>query len=102
MDYSNNSIYENNAEKIDGFINTLSAGDEETRITLEAMFKTGYSMTEIHSFYLGLLTGNTIENFPDNFTSTVRKAIAGFFQNLLEAIDNFMNLLFGWTGGLFN
>ena len=97
-----NSIYENNAEKIDAFIDTLSAGNDETRITLEAMFKTGYSMTEIHSFYLGTLTGNTIENFSDNFMSTVRKAFAGFIQNIIEAMDNFMNLLFGWTGGLFN
>lgn len=97
-----NSIYENNAVKIDKFINDICGDDEETRITIESMFKTGFSLPEIHAFYLGLLTGNTIENFPDNFTSTVRKAIAGFFQNLLEAIDNFMSLLFGWTGGLFN
>ena len=97
-----NSIYENNSAKIDAFIDNVYSGDEDTKTTLEAMFKKGFNFPEIHGFYLGVLTGNTIENFPDNFTSTVRKAIAGFFQNLLEAIDNFMNLLFGWTGGLFN
>lgn len=100
--YSNiNSIYEGNSAMIDSFINTVSAGNSETKTILNEMFKTGFNLPEIHSFYLGKLTGNTIENFPDNFTSTVRKAFAGFLQNLLEAMDNFMNLLFGWTNGLF-
>ncbi len=96
-----NSIFENNSDMIDSFIDTISAGDSETKATLKAIFKDGFNLPEVHSFYLGKLTGNTITNFPDNFTSTIRKAFAGFLQNLIEAMDNFMNLLFGWTDGIF-
>jgi hypothetical protein len=96
-----NSIYENNSSMIDEFIDNVCGGNGETKAILESMFKVGYNLPEIYAFYLGALTGNTVENFPDNFTSAVRKAFAGFIQNFLEAMDNFMNLLFGWTGGLF-
>ena len=96
-----NSIFENNSSKIDSFIINVSDGNNDTTVALNDMFKGGLSLPMIHAFYLGKLTANTVENFSDNFTSTIKKAIGGFLQNLLEAMENFMNLLFGWTDGLF-
>ncbi len=95
------SKFPNNGVMIDAFIEKVSTGNEDTVKVLKALFKGELTFVDIQSFYLGKLTGNTMENFPDNFKGSVRKAIVGFFQNLLEAMDNFMNLLFGWTGGLF-
>lgn len=112
-----NRIYNGNAKFIDGFIADAvstaealyEAKDKETAIkdlktVLESMFKGELTFSGekgVCTFYLGTLTNNTIENFPDNFSSTIKRALANFIQSFLDAMDNFMNLLFGWTEGLF-
>lgn len=120
-----NRIYNGNSGLIDKFIdnsiatcNKLYDGKDENAVSdlktvMESMFKGELTFADpivdgkvvpkgIFSFHLGILTENVIEEFlGGGFTSTIKKAIAGFFQNIIDAMDNLMNLLFGWTDGLF-
>lgn len=108
-----NRIYNGNAELIDEFIdNSIAAckkqykGKDENAVSdlktvMESMFKGELTFVEIYTFHLGTLTENVIENFPDSFGNTIKRALANFIQNFIDAMDNLMNLLFGWTDGLF-
>ena len=89
-----------------GVYDGVDSEDElkDLKTVLESMFKGELTFSGekgVYSFYLGTLTNNVIENFPDNFASTIKRALANFLQNWLDAMDNLMNLLFGWTDGLF-
>ena len=99
-----NRIYENNAgsktKMIDEFINKVSEGNANTVKVLQTLFKGDLTLVDIHLFYSIELTYSTIGSFTEDFSSSIKKAIMGFFENMLEAMYNFMNLLFGWTGGL--
>ena len=72
----------------------------ETEKVLRSLFLGELTMRDVFSFHLSTLTENTINNFSDNFMSSIKNAIANLFQKFIDAIDSFMNLLFGWTDGL--
>ena len=74
----------------------------ETEKVLRAMFIDELKMVDVLSFHTGVLTENTIASFPTNFFSNIKNSIAALFQKFIEAMDSFMNLLFGWTDGLFD
>ena len=112
-----NRIYNGNAEFIDKFIDSSvettknlyegidkEVAPEALRIILNSMFKgelTFAGADGVYEFHLDTLTDSTIANFPDRFSNTIKKALAGFLQNIIDAFDNLMNILFGWTDGLF-
>lgn len=60
------------------------------------------TMPAIRIFYLGIVTADVIVSFPNNFMSNIKNAIANLIQSFLTAMNNFRNLLFGWTDGLFD
>lgn len=72
----------------------------ETEQVLRSLFLGELTMVDIFSFHLETLTQNTIDNFSNNFMSNIKNAIANLFQKFIDAMDSFMNLLFGWTGGI--
>lgn len=100
-----NRIYENadgvKTIMIDDFISKVSTGNANTEKVLRTLFKGELTMVDIHVFYLIELTYSTIGNFSEEASSSIKKAIMGIFENFLEAMYNFMSLLFGWTSGIF-
>lgn len=110
-----NRSYENNASAINKFISSsktyfnknYSAETKSTDISnvmtlFDDIFCGNITLQEIKSFYLGSVTADVIVSFPDNFMSNIKNAIANLIQSFITAMDNFMNLLFGWTDGLFD
>ena len=116
-----NKIYEDNGAMINSFINNLIAklrndyvpseaellieGKDavgETEQVLRSIFIDELKMVDVLSFHTGVLTENTIASFPTNFFSNIKNSSAALFQKFIEAMDSFMNLLFGWTDGLFD
>ena len=109
-----NRVYNDNAVMIKNFINNSIAKFEElyfpadsekrledieaVKIVFNSMFNGELTLAEIFTIHVGLFSANTIENVSTNFMSTIKKAIANFFQNFLTAIDRIMNSLFGWLG----
>lgn len=109
-----NRVYNDNAVMITNFINNSISkfqelyfpADSEKRledieavkIVFNSMFNGELTLEEIFTTHVGLFSANTIENVSTNFMSTIKKAIANFFQNFLTAIDKIMNSLFGWLG----
>lgn len=109
-----NRIYNDNAAMITNFINNsinkfqelYFPSDSEKRlddieavkIVFDSMFNGKLTFNEIFTIHVGLFTQNTIDNFSNNFFSSIKQAIANFFQNFLTAIDKIMNSLFGWLG----
>ena len=76
-------------------------GDEkdpiaETEMVLRSLFAGDFTMIDVLTFHLDVLTQNTIDNFSPNFTSSVKNAIAGLIQKFVDAMESLMNLLFGW------
>ena len=72
----------------------------ETERVLRSLFLGELTMMDVFSFHLTTLTQNTIDNFSESFMSNIKNAIANLFQKFIDAMDSFMNLLFGWTGGI--
>ncbi len=122
-----NRIYNGNltfiADFIKGFVNTVDSLYESGKTTEEerktdkdllvsslAVILPSFLMgdltfageTGVFTFHTGILTAGTISEVLDGgFLSNIQKALAKFFQNFIDAMDNLMNLLFGWTEGLF-
>ena len=105
-----NRKYEDNAAMIEEFINKIMVnleedykGEgklEETEKVLRAIFNGELTVIDILTFHAGTLTQNTLNSF--DFASTIKNAIGSIFQKFVEAMDSLMNLLFGWTDGLFD
>lgn len=88
--------------------NTVNAADVKSgdisnvKKVLTDMLNGTFVFTEIKAFYLGMVVQDVITSFPDNFMSKIKNSIANLINNFIRAMDNFMNLLFGWTEGLFD
>ena len=99
-----NRIYEDNGaiinEKIDNFVELIK-GNDDVETILRSMFCGELTFFGIYTLQLGALTEDLILNASDNLMTSIRKALAQFLQRFIDAMDNFMNLLFGWTDGLF-
>jgi hypothetical protein len=75
---------------------------QDTEMVLRSLFAGEMTMIDVLAFHLGVLTQNTIDNFSPNFSSSIKNAIANLIQKFVDAMESFMNLLFGWTDGLFD
>ena len=106
-----NRIYENNGSiintAIDKFVLAVGpAGDKDKNgrddlvDVLRGMFCGEITLLGMNNLQLGVLTEELITNASDNIMSTIKKALAGFVQRFIDAFDNLMNLLFGWTDGI--
>lgn len=108
-----NRIYENNGAMIDAAIADFVSifedsvkdkdGSETDDLTevLRAMFCGELKFAGLFSLQLGALMPNIIEEAPEVIESTAKKGLAALFQRFLNAMDNLLNLLFGWTNKLF-
>ena len=104
-----NRKFESNEEIIEDFVKDIMAGLEEkyegkakiseTEKVLRAMFTGELTLVDIIAFHTSKLTQNAIDNF--DFASNIKNAIAALFQRFIDAMDSLMNVLFGWTDGLF-
>lgn len=100
-----NGTYVVNSTKINDFINkVVSAHDvsgiEKTAKVFRSLFLGELTTTDILSFHLGELTQSTVESFSTGFMGNIKNAIAMLVQKFTDAMDSFMNVLFGWTEGL--
>ena len=108
-----NRIYENNGAIIDAAIADFVSifGDavtdkneddvDDLTQVLRAMFCGELKFAGLFSLQLGALMPNIIEEAPAVIESTAKKGLAALFQRFLNAMDNLLNLLFGWTNKLF-
>ena len=107
--------YDDNTASINNFITkteqflkanytseTKDTDISSVKTIMEDIFTGTLTFPEIKSFYLLVVSGDVITSFPNNFMSTIKNAIANLINNFMKAMDNFMNLLFGWTDGLFD
>ncbi len=104
-----NRKYENNETMIETFIDNImskleaeyegEADISETEKVLRAMFAGELTVVDLITFHTKKLTQNTIDNF--DFASSIKNAIAAIIKKIVDAMDSFMNVLFGWTDGLF-
>lgn len=107
--------YDSNSASISNFITkteqflkanhtseTKDTDISSVKTVMEDIFTSALTFPEIRAFYLGIVVGDVITSFPDNFMSSIKNAIANLINNFIRAMDNFMNLLFGWTDGLFD
>ena len=68
---------------------------------LRDMFCGDMMFVRLFAVQLGALMPNILEEAPEVIESTAKKGLAGLFQRFLKAMDNLLNLLFGWTNKLF-
>lgn len=107
--------YESNAAAITDFLtkaetamNTYHTGETKSSDITNVMtvltdaFTSTLVFPKIQAFYIGTIAGDVITSFPNNFMSNIKNAIANLINSFIRAMDNFMNLLFGWTDGLFD
>ena len=106
-DYSENSVAINSfltkAEKY--FKANYTAETKEMQdtdlsnvmIVFNDMFNGTLTLPTIRAFYLGLVTADVVTSFPNNFSSKIKNALANLLNNFLAALNNFRELLFGWT-----
>ena len=107
--------YEGNAAVIGKFINDTESFFNayyvsETKDTDIANMKTIFgdifqgklTMPAIQAFYLTMMSADVVTSFPDNFSSNIKTALANLLHRFITAMDNFFNVLFGWTEGLFD
>ena len=92
---------EEEEEEVEDTTETSKDPVGDTEMVLRSLFAGEMTMIEVLEFHLEVLTQNTIDNFSPNFSSSIKNAIAGLIQKFLDAMESLMNLLFGWTDGLF-
>ena len=68
---------------------------------LRDMFCGDMMFARLFAVQLGALMPNIVEEAPEVIESTAKKGLAGLLQRFLNAMDNLLNLLFGWTNKLF-
>ncbi len=110
-----NRVYGENKAMIETFISDIVAAlkanyrsstnskpkdIEATKKVLRTLFLGEFTMIDVFTFHLGTLTENTINNFTPSFFNNLKNSIVTLFQKFIDAMDSFMNLLFGWTGGI--
>ena len=110
-----NRVYGENKAMIETFISDIVAAlkanyrsstnskpkdIEATEKVLRTLFLGEFTMVDVFTFHLGTLTDNTINNFTPSFFNNLKNSIVTLFQKFIDAMDSFMNLLFGWTGGI--
>ncbi len=110
-----NRVYGDNKVMIENFISDIIAGlkanyksstnskpkdIEATQKVLKTLFLGEFTMIDVFTFHLSTLTENTYNNFAPSFFNNLKNSIATLFQKFIDAMDSFMNLLFGWTGGI--
>lgn len=110
-----NRVYGENKAMIETFISDIVAAlkanyksstnskpkdIEATQKVLRTLFLGEFTMVDVFTFHLGTLTDNTINNFTPSFFNNLKNSIVTLFQKFIDAMDSFMNLLFGWTGGI--
>lgn len=110
-----NRVYGENKAMIETFISDIVAAlkanyksstnskpkdIEATKKVLRTLFLGEFTMVDVFTFHLGTLTDNTINNFTPSFFNNLKNSIVTLFQKFIDAMDSFMNLLFGWTGGI--
>lgn len=110
-----NRVYGENKAMIETFISDIVAAlkanyksstnskpkdIEATKKVLRTLFLGEFTMVDVFTFHLGTLTENTINNFTPSFFNNLKNSIVTLFQKFIDAMDSFMNLLFGWTGGI--
>ncbi len=110
-----NRVYGDNTAVIEEFIKDIVAGlkanyrsstnskpkdIQATEKVLRTMFLGEFTMIDVFTFHLSTLTDNTINNFAPSFFNNLKNSIVTLFQKFIDAMDSFMNLLFGWTGGI--
>lgn len=110
-----NRIYENNTAMIENFISNIQTGLKAnyksstnskpddiaaTIKVLRTLFLGEFTMIDVFTFHLSTLTENTFENFSPNFFNNLKNSLITLFQKFIDAMDSFMSLLFGWTGGI--
>lgn len=107
--YDGNTASINNfLTKTEQFLNTYHSGDTKSqdianaKAVLTDMFTSTLVFPKIQTFYLGVVVEDVITSFPDNFMSKIKNSIANLINSFIRAMDNFMNILFGWTDGLFD
>lgn len=108
-----NRVYENNGAMIEtaiaNFVSIFSdsvedkdnSGTDDLTEVLRAMFCGDLKFAGLFSLQLGVLMPNILEEAPEIIENTAKKGLAGLFQRFLNALDNLLNLLFGWTNKLF-
>ena len=108
-DYSENSVAINNfftkAEKYFNANYTAETKKDDISnmmMIFSDMFNGTLTVPSIRSFYLGIITADVVVSFPNNFSSKIKNALADLLNNFIAAMNKFMNLLFGWTDGLFD
>lgn len=110
-----NRVYGENKAMIETFISDIVAAlkanyksstnskpkdIEATKKVLRTLFLGEFTMIDVFTFHLSTLTENTINNFTPSFFNNLKNSIVTLFQKFIDAMDSFMNLLFGWTGGI--
>lgn len=110
-----NRVYGENKAMIETFISDIVAAlkanyksstnskpkdIDATKKVLRTLFLGEFTMVDVFTFHLGTLTENTINNFTPSFFNNLKNSIVTLFQKFIDAMDSFMNLLFGWTGGI--
>lgn len=110
-----NRVYGENKAMIETFISDIVAAlkanyrsstnskpkdIDATKKVLRTLFLGEFTMIDVFTFHLGTLTENTINNFTPSFFNNLKNSIVTLFQKFIDAMDSFMNLLFGWTGGI--
>ena len=110
-----NRVYGENKAMIETFISDIVAAlkanyksstnskpkdIDATKKVLRTLFLGEFTMVDVFTFHLGTLTDNTINNFTPSFFNNLKNSIVTLFQKFIDAMDSFMNLLFGWTGGI--
>ncbi len=106
--YSNTASINNFIAKTEQFLNANYTSENKAadianaKTVLEDIFTSTLTLPEIQTFYLTQAAGEVIADFPNNFMSSIKNAIANIINNFMKAMDNFFNLLFGWTDGLFD
>lgn len=110
-----NRVYGENKAMIETFISDIVAAlkanyksstnskpkdIEATKKVLRTLFLGEFTMVDVFTFHLSTLTENTINNFTPSFFNNLKNSIVTLFQKFIDAMDSFMNLLFGWTGGI--
>ena len=118
-----NRVYNGNAEFIEDFIketvfwvetyyqsgkSTAEERKEETEflsnaigVILSSFLQGELTFPEIFVFHTGALSVDVLgEITGGGLLSNIQKALAKFFQKILDYMDNLRNLLFGWTDDL--